>query len=146
MKNHILFLVIILWIIMLSGCSFSSVPTVSEFQELISSNELKDIPDWKSLVPDPYELYDIPGHSSYSSNGVRDDGYQFMLYSATEDDFSAYAQKSKEMGFTNVIMEETYMVLLHDSDGKYTLSIYFTEDEDNPEQNWMMVDIAYSQN
>lgn len=145
MKNWIFFLLTILWIIMLAGCSFSSVPTVSEFQELISSDELKDIPDWKSMVPDPYELYDIPEHCSYSSSGVRGDGYQFMLYSATEEDFVTYVQEAKEMGFMNVVMEETYMVLLHDSNMKYTLSIYFTEDGDDPKQNWMMVDITYSQ-
>lgn len=98
------------------------------------------------MIPDPYELYDIPGHCSYSSSGARDDGYQFMLYSATKEDFITYAKESKEMGFVNVVVEETYMVLLHDSDAKYTLSIYFTEDEDDPEQNWMMVDIVYSQN
>lgn len=145
MKNWIFFLLTILWVIMVAGCSFSSVPTVSEFQEPISSDELKNIPDWKSMVPDPYELYDIPGHCFYSSSGVRDDGYQFMLYSAIEDDFVTYVQKSKEMGFTDVVMEEKYMVLLHNSDMKYTLSIYFTEDEDDPNQNWIMVDITYSQ-
>lgn len=141
MKNWIFFLLTTLWIVLLAGCSFSSVPTVSEFHEPIFNDNL---PDWKNMIPDPYELCDIPGHCSYSSSGVRDDGYQFMLYSATEEDYSTYVQKSKEMGFTNVIMEETYMVLLHDPDMKYTLSIYFTEDED-PEQNWIMVDIAYSQ-
>lgn len=98
------------------------------------------------MIPNPYELYDIPRHHSYSSNGVRDNGYQFMVYSVTRSDYSVYVQKSKEMGFTNVVMEESYMVLLHDSNMKYILSIYFTEDEDDPEQNWMMVDIAYSQN
>lgn len=144
MKNYY-FLLALLLIIILAGCSFSPEPITNEFQELISSDEPKDIPDWRSMIPDPYELYDIPSHCSYSSSGVQDDGYQFMLYSATKEDFITYAKKSKEMGFTFVVMEETYMVLLHDSDVKYTLSIYFTEDEDDPEQNWMMVDIVYSQ-
>lgn len=138
MKKWTFFLIAILWAIMLTGCSFLS--------ESIPRNSTNNIPDWKGMVPDPYELYDIPGHCSYSSSGVRDDGYQFMLYSTTEEDFITYVRKSKEMGFTNVVMEETYMVLLHDSDTKYTLSIYFTVDEDDPEQNWVMVDIAYSQN
>lgn len=137
MKNWMMFLISTLWIIMLIGCSFLS--------ESIPVNEVSDDLDWKNMIPDPYELYDIPGHCSYSSDGIRDEGYQFMLYSATEEDFITYTQKSKEMGFTNVIMEEPYMVLFHDSDMKYTLSIYFTKDEDDSDENWMMVDIAYSQ-
>lgn len=145
MKHTIFFPITLLWVIMLTGCSFSSVPTVSEFQEIIASDSIKNAPDWKNMMPDPYELYDIPGHCSYSSSGARDDGYQFMLYSVTEDDFVTYVQTSKEIGFTNVIIEDEYMAMLHDPDKKYLLSIYFTEDEDDPKQNWMMVDIAYSQ-